>query len=70
MNVIFYPSDRDQLLLFIAEDSADVLEKFFLPSWLDQSGALLDGEDRLNVDLGVSVCHTVEIAIQLPPRLK
>ena len=46
-----------KLLALASDDAGDVFLKFFLAFRCDEILASLDGEDDLNVDLGVGVGH-------------
>ena len=36
---------------------SDILVKFILPGWIDEANPVLNGENSLNMDLGVGIWH-------------
>ena len=65
MNVIRHAIDRDQFLTLISDDAGDVFVQFLVELGCDARLAVLNREDRLNVDLREGVGHEVSRRILL-----
>ena len=55
--MIGHAVDRDQFLILLADDTSDVLLDLLFVIRLNQALSSLNGEDNLNIDLGVGVGH-------------
>lgn len=55
MHMVCYAVDDQVVLAKSVQGAAQITEKFGSPRIVDQRGAVFNGEDDLNVDLGVSV---------------
>jgi hypothetical protein len=47
-----------KFMALVRDNASDVFVELFFEFWSNQGEAAFNGEDSLNVDLGVGVCHS------------
>ena len=57
MNVVGHTVDGDELVSLVLNDAGHVAIQVVSPGRLDETVPVFNGENGLNIELGIGICH-------------
>jgi N-acyl-D-aspartate/D-glutamate deacylase len=63
--MVCHPIDYDRFMSFVFYDSCHTFENIVTPGFVQDIFAVFDGEDYLEVNLGISIGHGMDVLVDV-----